>query len=177
VSKFVDHLPFYRQVLIFKRQQLTIPESTIGGWFNASCRLLEPLYDTLKTRLITSDYLMADETPIPVQTQDKPGSTHKGYHWVYYYPESKLVLFDYQKTRGREGTDELLRNFTGHLQTDGYTAYNNLKNRTNIIQMACMAHAGESLSMQKTMILCLQQKHWLCSAGCMKLSVMPVNRV
>ncbi len=141
VSKFVDHLPFYRQVQIFKRQQLTIPESTIGGWFNASCRLLEPLYDTLKTRLITSDYLMADETPIPVQTQDKPGATHKGYHWVYYDPGSKLVLFDYQKTRGREGPDELLENFTGHLQTDGYTAYNNLKNGAKITQLACMAHA------------------------------------
>jgi transposase len=141
VSKFVDHLPFYRQVQIFKRQNVTIPESTIGGWFNASCRLLEPLYNTLKSRLITSDYLMADETPIPVQTNDKPGATHKGYHWVYYNPVTRLVLFDYQKTRGREGPDELLKNFTGHLQTDGYTAYNNLKNGTNITQLACMAHA------------------------------------
>ena len=141
VSKFVDHLPFYRQVQIFKRQQLTIPESTMGGWFNASCRLLEPLYNTLKNKVISSDYLMADETPIPVQTLDKPGATHKGYHWVYYDPGIKLVLFDYQKTRSREGPDELLKNFTGHLQTDGYTAYNNLKNGANITQLACMAHA------------------------------------
>lgn len=141
VSKFVDHLPFYRQVQIFKRQNIIIPESTIGGWFNASCRLLEPLYNTLKDRLITSDYLMADETPIPVQTNEKVGATHKGYHWVYYDPGNKMVCFDYQKTRGREGPDELLKNFTGHLQTDGYTAYNNLKNGANITQLACMAHA------------------------------------
>jgi len=141
VSKFVDHLPFYRQVQMFKRQKLTIPESTMGGWFNASCRLLEPLYNELKNRVISSDYLMADETPIPVQTNDKPGATHKGYHWVYYDPVIKLVLFDYQKTRSREGPDELLKNFTGHLQTDGYTAYNNLKNGSNITQLACMAHA------------------------------------
>lgn len=141
VSKFVDHLPFYRQVQIFKRQQLTIPESTIGGWFNASCRLLEPLYRVLKTKLVASDYLEADETPIPVQTQDKPGATHKGYHWVYFDPGNKLVLFDYQKTRGREGPEDLLKNFSGYLQTDGYTAYNNLKNGANITQLACMAHA------------------------------------
>lgn len=141
VSKFVDHLPFYRQVQIFKRQQLTIPESTIGGWFNASCRLLEPLYNTLKSRLVTTDYLMADETPIPVLTNDKLGATHKGYHWVYYDPGNKMVCFDYQKTRGREGPDELLKKFIGHLQTDGYTAYNNLKNGANITQLACMAHA------------------------------------
>jgi transposase len=141
VSKFVDHLPFYRQVQIFKRQQLIIPESTIGGWFNAGCKLIEPVYNIIKTTLVASDYLMADETPIPVQTNEKPGATHKGYHWVYYDPGNKLVCFDYQKTRGREGPDELLKNFVGHLQTDGYTAYNNLKNGANITQLACMAHA------------------------------------
>ena len=141
VSKFVDHLPFYRQVKMFKRQQVTIPESTIGGWFNSGCNLLEPLYDTLKSRLLSSDYIMADETPVPVLTKDKPGSTHKGYHWAYYDPVNKLAVFDYQKTRGREGPDQMLKNFYGYLQTDGYTTYNNLKNSVNITQLACMAHA------------------------------------
>ncbi len=141
VSKFVDHLPFYRQVQIFKRQDFNIAESTIGGWFNAGCNLLLPLYESLKVKILSSDYLMADETPIPVLTQDKPGATHKGYHWVYYDPVNKLVLFDYQKTRGREGPDEFLKNYSGHLQTDGYTVYNNLKNHSNITLMACMAHA------------------------------------
>jgi transposase len=141
VSKFVDHLPFYRQVQIFKRQELHIPESTIGGWFSASCKLLEPLYGSLKIKIFSCDYLQADETPIPVLTNDKPGATHKGYHWVYYDPGNKLVLYDYQKSRGREGPDELLKNFCGYLQTDGYTAYNNLKNQANIIHLACMAHA------------------------------------
>jgi transposase len=140
INKFVDHLPFYRQVQIFKRQDVTIAESTITGWFNASCNLLEPLYQTLKNKIIATDYLMADETPIPVLTKDKPGATHKGYHWVYYDPVNKRVLFDYQKTRGREGPEEFLKNFSGHLQTDGYTAYTNLKN-TSIILLACMAHA------------------------------------
>lgn len=86
ISKFVDHLPFYRQVQQFKRQDIDIAESTISGWFAASCRLLEPLYETLVKKAQQSSYLMADETPIPVQTKDKPGSTHKGYHWVYYSP-------------------------------------------------------------------------------------------
>ncbi len=140
INKFVDHLPFYRQVQIFKRQDVTIAESTITGWFNASCNLLEPLYQSLKNKITATDYLMADETPIPVLTKDKPGATHKGYHWVYYDPVNKRVLFDYQKTRGREGPEEFLKNFSGHLQTDGYTAYTNLKNKS-IVLLACMAHA------------------------------------
>jgi len=141
VSKFVDHLPFYRQVKMFKRQDVTIAESTINGWFSATCNLLSPLYDSLKQKLLSATYIMADETPIPVLTKDKPGSTHKGYHWVYYDPVNKLVLFDYQKTRSRKGPDGMLENFNGYLQTDGYVAYKNLKNQNNITLLACMAHA------------------------------------
>ena len=84
---------------------------------------------------------MADETPIPVQTKDKPGSTHKGYHWVYYAPLNKLVCFDYRKGRGREGPHEFLEGFRGALQTDGYAAYNEFEKREGITLLACMAHS------------------------------------
>ncbi len=141
VSKFVDHLPFYRQVQIFKRQGITIAESTINGWFNATCRLLSPLYETLKSEVLSADYLMADETPLPVQTKDKPGSTHKGYDWVYFAPEKRLVIFDYRETRGREGPDEILQDFSGFLQTDGYDTYTHFGKQPNITLLACMAHA------------------------------------
>jgi hypothetical protein len=66
---------------------------------------------------------------------------HKGYHWVYYDPVNKLVLFDYRKTCGREGPDEILKNFSGYLQTDGYTAYDHFEKRSQITLLACMAHA------------------------------------
>ncbi|GAB1405910.1 IS66-like element ISBthe6 family transposase [Lentimicrobium sp.] len=141
ISKFVDHLPFYRIIQILKRQGVEISESTINGWFNAIIKLLEPLYEALKAKVVQTDYLMADETPIPVQTKDKPGATHKGFHWVYYNPLSKKVLFDYQKSRGSVGPDELLKDYTGYLQTDGYSAYNNLSNKSKIRQLACWAHA------------------------------------
>jgi transposase len=141
ISKFSDHLPFYRQVQIFKRQGVNLAESTISGWFTAASRLIEPLYETLKTKVISTDYLMADETPIPILTKDSPGATHKGYHWVYYDPVERLVLFDYRKHRNREGPEDILKNFTGYLQTDGYNAYNELPNHSNITLLACMAHA------------------------------------
>ena len=141
ISKFVDHLPFYRQVQMFRRKDIHLAESTLNGWFAATCRLLEPLYENLKKQLLSSDYLMADETPLPVLTKDKPGATHKGYQWVYYSPDKRLVLFDYRKTRSREGPDDILKNYSGFLQTDGYEAYSNLKNKDSITLLACMAHA------------------------------------
>jgi transposase len=149
ISKFVDHLPFYRQVQQFKRQDIDIAESTISGWFTASCRLLEPLYDRLVTRVRQSSYLMADETPIPVQTNDKPGSTHKGYHWVYYAPLEKLVCFDYRKSRGRDGPEKFLESFRGTLQTDGYNAYDIYEKKDGIILHGCMAHARRKFENSK----------------------------
>ena len=38
VSKFVDHLPFYRQIQIFKRQNVILSDSTLNNWFNARIR-------------------------------------------------------------------------------------------------------------------------------------------
>jgi len=141
ISKYVDHLPFYRQVQMFKRLDVTIAESTLNDWFSAGCTLMEPLYQKLVSLIVRSSYLMADETPIPVLDQDKPGTTHQGYHWVYHSPLDKLVCFDYQRGRGREGPVNFLKNFRGTLQTDGYSAYDIFESREGYTMLSCMAHA------------------------------------
>lgn len=141
VSKFVDHLPYYRQIQMFKRQGLVLSDSTINGWFNASARLLTPLYDTLEKQLLKSDYLQADESPIGVQDSHKPRALHCGYQWVYRSPLQGLVLFKYHPGRGAEAPKAMLTNFTGTLQTDGYQAYKNMKTNGEITHLACMAHA------------------------------------
>lgn len=140
VSKYVDHLPIHRQLQQFKRDHIEIAPSTVNGWLWNSGKLVVPLYDEVKAQLLKTDYLMADETPIPVLTKDKPGSTHKGYLWVYYAPLIKLVFFDYQKGRGRDGPTEILKDFSGALQTDGYAVYNKFES-SKIKLLACMAHA------------------------------------
>lgn len=141
VSKYVDHLPFYRQVQMFKRLDATIAESTLNDWFSAGCTLMEPLYQKLVALITHGSYLMADETPIPVLDQDKPGTTHQGYHWVYHSPLEKLVCFDYQRGRGREGPVKFLKDFRGALQTDGYSAYDIFEGRDGYTMLSCMAHA------------------------------------
>lgn len=141
VSKFVDHLPFYRQINIFKRQQVNISSSTMGGWFNGACDLLEPLYHCLEKKVMAADYVQADESPIKVQDGHKQNATHTGYQWLYHAPQEKRVLFKYSPGRARGAPEEALRDFSGILQTDGYTAYNDLKTKGNITLAACMAHA------------------------------------
>lgn len=65
----------------------------------------------------------------------------RGYYWVYQNSIDKIVFFDYQEGRGREGPTEILQHFTGYLQTDGYVAYDVFDKQENITQLHCMAHA------------------------------------
>lgn len=141
VGKFIDHLPFYRQIQQFKRQGVSIADSTINDWFGNTCKLLLPLYEKLRSIVSSKDYLMADETPIPVQDSHKKGTTHTGYHWVYFSPVDKLACFDYRPGRDRAGPKNFLKGFSGAMQTDGYNAYDQFNENKNITQLACMAHA------------------------------------
>src|SRR3954468_12729802 len=142
IDKYVDHLPLYRQQQRFARENITIPYSTLTDWVHNTCRLIEPLYEALRKEVIASDYLHADETPIKVLDKDKKGETHRGYYWVYHNSIEGLVLFDYQMGRGREGPKQMLKDFKGHLQTDGYSAYEFFKEEADgITVLNCMAHA------------------------------------
>jgi len=140
-DKFVDHLPVYRQIERFKREGIKLSSSTLNGWQESVCNLLEPLYDTLKHRVLSQGYLQVDETPIAVLDKHKKGKTHRGYHWIYHSPLEKSVLFDYNSGRSREGPVKLLKDFKGYLQTDGYNVYELFARRKDITLVNCMAHA------------------------------------
>ena len=48
ISKFVDHLPLYRQQKIFGRMGVYIAKSTMSDWVTKIFELLEPLYAEIK---------------------------------------------------------------------------------------------------------------------------------
>ncbi|MFM6408036.1 MAG: IS66 family transposase, partial [Microcystis sp.] len=141
IDKYTDHLPVYRQLQRFEREGIKLSSSTLTDWISGTCTLLEPLYEVLKKKVLSSDYLQADETPIKVLDKDKKGTTHRGYHWVYHAPIERLVLFDYREGRGREGPNEVLESFRGHLQTDGYAVYEDYGRKVGVTLLHCMAHA------------------------------------
>ena len=155
VSKFVDHLPFNRQMEIFNRNhQLKIPSSTINSWFVATCTLLDPLYKRLAEKVLNTTYLQVDESPHKVLDTQKGGKSHRGYQWVYHNPLAKLIMFNYRKGRGVNGPKEILENYKGVLQCDGYTVYDKLGQSIHIILAGCLAHVrrkyAEAVSSDKT---------------------------
>jgi transposase len=141
VDKYIDHLPIYRQLQRYQRMGVTLAQSTSNDWFRMVLNHLQALYEAHKRITLATSYLGADETPIKVLDEDKKGTTHRGFYWVYHNAEQKLVLFDYRPGRGREGPDDILKNFQGYLQTDGYSAYEDFDRRPGITLLHCMAHA------------------------------------
>lgn len=141
ISKFLDHLPLYRQRQQFKRQGMDLSDSTLGDWIRASCEIVLPLYELHKERLLKRFYLMADETTIRVLDGKKKGQSHTGYFWVYYDPLGREALFDYRPDRSREGPGEMLADFKGYLQVDGYNGYDETGRRDGVTLLGCMAHA------------------------------------
>jgi transposase len=141
IGKFVDHLPIYRQIAIFKRAGVSLHYNTVVDWCNQGLEVLTPLYELLKRQLLKSIYLQADETGIKVLDSEKKGSSHQGYLWAYRDVINNLVLFDYRPGRSKEGPAGMLKEYNGFLQTDGYAAYDQFMGREGVKMLHCMAHA------------------------------------
>lgn len=141
IDKWAYHVPIHRQLKKFSAQGVPIPASTVVGWLRRCAGWLKPIYELIKKKILDSGYVQADETPIRVMAKIKKGKSHRGFLWVYYSPESKYVFFEYQHGRGREGPQQVLDDFSGYLQTDGYNVYDLLRLKNNPKRMGCMAHA------------------------------------
>jgi hypothetical protein len=62
--------------------------------------------------------------------------------WLYYAAMDRLMLFDYRKGKGQSDPKEMLADFKGIIQADGYKVYDSLcRNHPDIHLTFCMAHA------------------------------------
>jgi transposase len=126
LSKFEDHTPLYRQEKIFwERYRVRLCRQTLGGWIEQVALWLKPIFQEMKSALMKSGYIQADETPIRYLDPDVKGKSQKGFLWIYSRP-GKDVIFDWQTSRRRAGPQEFLKEFTGKIQTDGYQVYPSL---------------------------------------------------
>ncbi|MGB4811787.1 MAG: IS66 family transposase [Methylophilaceae bacterium] len=150
VSKFVDHLPEYRQQEIFKRESVNIPSSTMNNWTHQIANLMRPVAHHIKAQLLSAEYIQMDESTIRVMSGKKQG-THMGYMWVVNSPPDNAVYFEYHTGRGKQVPTEILSNYSGILQTDAYGGYENiLMVNKNITHAGCIAHARRKFELALT---------------------------
>lgn len=155
VCKYADHLPLYRQAQILSRQGIDLDRSTLADWVGRAAFELRPVFDALIADLKRSTKLFMDETRAPVLD---PGSrkTKTGYFWALARDDRPwggaappAVAFTYAPGRGGQHAEQILQDFSGVLQVDGYAGYNRLVAPDRIgpnIQLAyCWAHARRKL--------------------------------
>ena len=150
VSKLVDHLPLYRQEKRYARQGFSLARSTLCGWLAEAAHVLTPLWRLLRERVLASNIVNTDDTPVPVQDPDRD-HCRTGRIWAYVSRHG--TVYDATEDRSRAGPLEFLRGFQGFLQCDAYAGYDELFRRSQgtIIEVGCWAHARRKfVEAQKT---------------------------
>ena len=142
-AKFCDSLPFYRQSKIFLRHGIELPHATLCNWaiqiYERSKRLRELLWD----ELLKGPLIGIDETTVQVLKEPGRKNTTKSFMWIFRggTAEKPIVYFEYRPTRNAGFLNERLVNYSGCIQTDGYSGYDFLEHNIKIVHAGCWSHA------------------------------------
>ena len=140
VGKYVDSIPFYRQIEMMKRLGMNIPPATVIGWFTDVADLLRPFYYRIRDMVLEADYIQSDETTVPI-VDDEKHRTVKGYLWQVVAVMQKLLFFHYDKgSRSKDVALGLFAHYRGALQSDGYAVYDIYEKKDGVLCLNCWAH-------------------------------------
>ena len=139
ISRFVDHLPYYRQEPINARSGVHTPRSTLATWGGAGGAKLEPLLEVHRRFILGCRVLHADETPVPL-LDPGAGKTRRAYIWAWargLHDPHPGVIYEFCLGRGAQYPLAFLGGspgggrapypepaWNGTLITDQYAGYN-----------------------------------------------------
>ena len=142
VGKYINSMPLYRQEQEFKRLDIPLNRSTLANWVIKAGLLIQPLINLMRESMLDYDIVQMDETRC--QVLKEPGKTpqSQSYMWVQRGgpPARRIILYDYAPNRSQSIPVQLLGDYSGYLQTDGYEGYKKVCQQNNITQLGCWAH-------------------------------------
>ncbi len=154
-AKYADGLPLYRQEKILARYGLDVSRGTLASWMIRLGELIVPLMNLMEETQLGYDVLQMDETTVQVLKENGRAAQTKSRMWVRRGgpPGKPVILFNYEPTRSGKVAWRLTEDFTGYLQSDGYSGYDAVGRRNGIVHVGCLAHArrkfDEALKAQK----------------------------
>jgi transposase len=143
ISRFCDHLPYYRQEQINARSGVHTPRSTLAAWAGQTGAQLMPLYEAHRQFVLSSRVVHADETPIGL-LDPGGGKTKKAYMWAYArgaFEDKAGVVYDFCTGRGGKYPHEFLKGWSGTLVVDAYAGYDATLSLAGRVTANCLAHA------------------------------------
>lgn len=144
VDKYLHHIPLYRQHERMLHVGIDVNRGNLTRILHRAAQMLEPIYQAIRSSILTSDLVSADESPTPAGLKKgqlgMKGEIHRGYFWVLYGARDE-ILFHYSPSRSAAVLDDLLQGFQGTLLTDGYTAYTSfVSGQPGITHAQCWTH-------------------------------------
>jgi len=144
VSKYADALPLHRQANILERFDGNITRTTLANWMIRAGQLIQPLINLLQDNLLDRNYIHCDETTVQVLKEPNKSAQSHSYMWVRVSgdPGERTILYHYADSRSAKVAQSLLKDFSGYLQSDGYSGYNSVGNNEHpVTAIGCWAHA------------------------------------
>lgn len=144
VRKYMDHMPFNRQITQMRRDGLTLAPATVNDWHVEVCDALAPLYALQEKSVMRGQHLAADGSPMPVADNEKH-RTVKQYIIEYRNIDTGIPIFlttvGKGCGRGKEVIQTQLSDWSGlALICDAYPGYDWIK-KVGRVLCRCSAHA------------------------------------
>lgn len=140
ISKYVDHLPLYRQEAIYARSGVEIGRTSQAEWLGAAGVALQPLVAAMRSELVAHPVLHADEAPVAV-LDPGAGKTQRAYLFAYRTAtENPIVVFDFCTSHNGRHAKHFLGEYRGALMVDDYSGYKALFGH-GVTELGCWAHA------------------------------------
>lgn len=142
-GKFCDALPLYRQEKQFARIGVQLSRRTMADWMIAVAQACAPVLQVLEQRVRAGPVLQIDETSLQVLGEEGRQDTSLSYMWVARGgpPDSPVVVYRYAPSRAAGAAQDMLGEYEGYVQTDGYEVYNRVCVQPGIVHVGCWAHA------------------------------------
>jgi transposase len=148
-EKFGQHQPLNRQSERYRREGIDLSLSTLADQVGACTTALQPLHALIERHVLAAARLHGDDTIVPILAK---GQTVKGHIWTYVRDDRPFggrappaALYYASRDRRREHPARHLGGFTGILQADAYSGYNELYDPSRapgpITSALCWAHA------------------------------------
>ena len=156
VSKYLDHLPLYRQSEIYAREGVDLPRSTLADHVGQAAWLLAPIAEEIGRHVFAAEKIHGDDTPVAVLAPGL-GRTRTGRLWVFVRDDRPFcgaappgAIYFYSPDRKAEHPARYLQHFSGFLQADAYAGFGALYDPRRadpgpITEAACWAHCRRKL--------------------------------
>ena len=148
-EKFGQHQPLNRQSERYAREGIELSLSTLADQVGACAAVLQPLHAMIARHVLAAERLHGDDTTVPILAK---GRTITGHIWTYVRDDRPFggrappaALYYASRDRRQEHPTRHLQGFTGILQADAYSGYNELYDLSRVpgpvTAALCWAHA------------------------------------